>query len=83
MTTQHTAVGLSDELFDLQAVLEALASRIRVLAMDGHLSEHHAGQLNWVLIPQCERLTDLAESVGLRLVEVAPAEFEHEIRGGR
>jgi hypothetical protein len=71
MSTKTTAVDLSDAIFDVQATLEALASRIRVLEQDGHLSGHLAGQLNRVLIPQCERLTDLAESVGLHLVEIS------------
>lgn len=67
MTAPRTGHDIAGDLFDVQATLEALESRIQVLSQGGRLTEHEATQLQRVLSAQGRRLTILAqEADGMR-----------------
>lgn len=67
MTAPRTGHEIAGDLFDVQATLEALEGRIRLLTVDGKLTEHEATQLQRVLSAQGRKLTSLAEEAsGLR-----------------
>lgn len=61
MTAPRTGHEIAGDLFDVQATLEALEGRIRVLSLDGRLTEHEATQLQRVLVTQGRRITSLAQ----------------------